>query len=141
MNPPQTILAIVLLMALASTAVAEEVVEVWKCFDYSDRKATKKTLFELRGSTTLALDVGTVHVAGVTSYTDFALVGLNRRWNWGLRSSRYRFSVVIKPGGQGEYFDFDDADEDGRAKPRQIFKCEVTTIVIDQGKIKEAGSK
>ena len=132
MNPdfPKTILAIVLLMALASTAVAEEyseAVEVWKCFSQGVDPNLNTALFELTRRDSFS-GPARVHAAGVTRLGWFTLVGLDRIWDWEWHKkdsgSHFRFSIVIEPGGRGKYYD----NFVNRAKPRQIFDCKMKTL-------------
>ena len=137
MNPdfPKTILAIVILMALASTAVAQEyspeAFEVWKCFSRGVDPNQNTALFELTRRDSFS-GPARVYAAGVMRLGWFTLVGLDRRWDWELykkdSGTHFRFSIVIEPGGLGRYYDWKFADEDGLANARQIFECKMKNL-------------
>ena len=63
---------------------------------------------------------GQISVAGVTHFAFFYIEGLNRRWDFG---KEMNYSFIIEPDGWGVYYDFRLAEDDGRTKARQVFKC------------------
>ena len=101
--------------------------ETWRCFELFDYdKAT--ALFTLIRVRIGGEDIGgEVSVAGVTRSAQFQVAGLNRRWDFGYNEGRgtYRYAFVIEPDSTGAYYDFLVSD-DGRAKPRQIFECQLS---------------
>lgn len=69
---------------------------------------------------------GTITLAGSTSQNaKFGIKGLERHWHWGLneKSKGYDYTFTISPDGMARYYDF-TASKDGRAKPRDLFRCE-----------------
>ena len=113
-----------LLLVISSEPVQSE---TWRCFRLFDRnKAT--ALFTLIRMGIGGEDViGEVSIAGATHLANFQVTGLDLRWDFGSDECRgaYRYSFVIEPGGTGAYYDFETSD-DGRAKPRQIFECQLS---------------
>ena len=100
--------------------------ETWRCFKLFDRyKAT--ALFSLIRMRIGGKEIGgEVSVAGTAHAAQFQVGGLNRRWDWdcdGKTGCRYAFS--IRPDGTGTFYDF-SVSEDGRAKPSQVFECQLS---------------
>ena len=62
---------------------------------------------------------GQVLVAGITFDADVEVQGVSRRWDW----NRGKDAMVIKPGGQGSYYNFRLADDEGRVKASSWFNC------------------
>ena len=62
---------------------------------------------------------GQVLVAGVTHNAMFSVQGVDRRWDW----NGTKDAVVIEPGGQGSYYNFRLADDEGRVKRSSWFEC------------------
>ena len=62
---------------------------------------------------------GQVLVAGVTHNATFSVRGVDRRWDW----NGAKDAMVIKLGGQGSYYNFRVADDEGRAKASSWFEC------------------
>ena len=127
---------VVSLMALTPVVVAEEKVsvnpfdevplesvEVWRCFDFFDEDEDA-ALFKL---TRYTEGLGLVQVAGTINHATFSIQGLDRRWDWDWSEdySTFRYSIVVRPNGSANYYNFDFADEEGRAESRQIYKCEI----------------
>ena len=101
--------------------------ETWRCFKLFDRNKTT-ALFTLIRMRIGGEDViGEVSIAGATHLANFQVAGLNLRWDFGSNEGRgaYRYAFVIEPDGTGAYYDF-ETSEDGRAKPRQIFECQLS---------------
>lgn len=101
-------------------------IEAWRCFAWSDydRATALFTLVRVRsGSEDL---IGEVSVAGVIHLTQFQVAGLTRRWDWNCdEETGCRYAFSIEPDGTGGYYDF-STSEDGRAKARDIYKCQLT---------------
>ena len=101
--------------------------ETWRCFKLFDRKNAKPLLTLTRVGVGNKDLFGEVSVAGVAHWTQFRITGLNRRWDWGCdKKTGCPYAFVIRPDNHGAYYDFSVSD-DGRAKPRQIFECQLSS--------------
>lgn len=93
--------------------------ESWVCYNWLD--STKaKPLVSLEGN--LEMGIGSVNVAGANHVAEYAVRGLNRRWDFGLSedAATYDFAFVIEPDGTGLYYDF---TLEPTAKASQRFTC------------------
>ena len=54
-------------------------------------------------------------------YANHKRVGINHRWNWGLKDDSYNYAFVIKPDGTGLYYDFSGGRTEVKAS--QVYKC------------------
>ncbi len=103
-------------------------IEKWRCFDIFDY-SEEEVLVTLSRVTGDGQDRehGEVLVAGVTYRADFRVVGLDRRWNWGEETSLFQqsfaYSFIIRPNGDGLYYDFSDVEIGGETSPSQTFTC------------------
>ena len=98
----------------------------WHCFKLFDRnKATP--LFTLIRMRIEGEDfIGEVSVAGTSHVAHFQVAGLNRRWDWGCdEKTGCRYAFSISPDDTGTFYDFSVSD-DGRAKPSQVFECQIS---------------
>ena len=75
--------------------------------------------------------LGKVTFAGVESYAQYLVQGLEREWHWCLQDEdNFRCSFVLRAGGDGVYYDFNapstSTRSDGHeiAQPAGRFKCE-----------------
>ena len=122
----RTCLILVAFTALAAFGVqAQEgrntITEEWRCFalfDFSKEtvavELTRKTPDgEAKGS-------GEVSVAGFTHKALFRIAGVERRWDFG---DEFNYAFVIKPGGDGAYYDFSSVEDGGTTSPSQRFNC------------------
>ena len=66
-----------------------------------------------------ARGTGKIAVGGVIHKTDFQIEGISRRWDWNDGED----AIVIGPSGQGGYYDFRLADDEGRGTASSFFKC------------------
>ena len=129
MNIAVTFAPLVLAIVFTSVAVAEEeeeapeIVELWECFSYLDENTTLFTLAQRRWSSG-KVDGG-VQLAGMLLLhnSQFKVEGLNRRWDWGMDDSGYRYSIVVSPDGTANYYDFRNADSGVIVGSQQSFKC------------------
>ena len=95
-------------------------IEIWECFGYSDRnKTTILTLTRFDNGT------GAVDAGGPTTYTEFRMAGLNRRWNWEEQGRGWRYSIILTLERTARYYDFSGVDSGEKTKPQEIFKCEM----------------
>ena len=116
---------VMMAVLLACSVQAEEKAdwaEEWKCFDPYDYdkksvliEAFRGKPYEIEGKWT---SFGVIKAAGSTSFGVFKVLGLDRRWNWG---DEYAF--VIKPNGDGLYYDFSNIEDGGTTSPSQRFNC------------------
>lgn len=91
--------------------------ERWECYDY----------FRSRKLGTLTADrygaSGTVDFDGIVASTQFAIEGIERRWDWGLGTDgTYDYAIVVSADGTGKFYNFRGSN-DGTAKPSDVFKC------------------
>ena len=101
--------------------------ETWHCFKLFDRdKAT--ALFTLIRMRIEGKDfIGEVSVAGTSHMAQFQVAGLDRRWDWGCdEKTGCQYAFSISPDDTGTFYDFSVSD-DGRAKPSQIFECQLSS--------------
>lgn len=114
------------LLSLSTSAVFGADVtasELWECgvytrigtTDWSSRAATL-TIHSDGNS-------GEARIAGQAFDASYTIEGINRRWDWGSR-----YSIVLRPDGEAAYYDFNFADEEGRAKPRMTLPCRRATV-------------
>ena len=97
--------------------------ERWLCAD------ALKTMFLPEPEPTIVLTresprdqargTGKIAVGGVIHKTDFQIEGISRRWDWNDGED----AIVIGPSGQGGYYDFRLADDEGRGTASSFFKC------------------
>lgn len=103
--------------------------EIWRCFALSDRnKGTPLFSLFRSPSGNEAVDlIGMVFVAGTAHAAQFRVAGLDRRWDFDYNEGRgaFRYAFVIEPDGTGAYYDFSTSD-DGTAKAKQIFRCQLS---------------
>lgn len=68
---------------------------------------------------------GEIEVAGTTFRTSYTVEGFDRRWDWGDSKNKKaaRFAFVISPNGTGSYYDFNFADQNGRATSKATYQC------------------
>ena len=93
--------------------------EKWRCFDrYDYLEAT--VLVELSRVTSEALGIGEVSVAGITYTAVFKVSGFDRRWDFG---EGFEYSFIIKPSGDGAYYDFSNVEDGGKTSPSQFYSC------------------
>ncbi len=123
------------LMMMATVAMGAEnepkVIETWRCYGSLDFVTTGEPLVTLLRYDNQVVDGltwsnGEITVTGLTPNTaKFGAAGINRRWDWGVDSvSSYAF--IISPDGEGKYYDFGFANDDGNAVPRQFFNCKMS---------------
>ena len=68
-------------------------------------------------------DTGKVDFNGIVASTQFAIQGIERRWDWGLGTDgKFDYAIVISTDGTGKFYNFRGSN-DGTAKPSDIFKC------------------
>ena len=108
----------------------EQQMETWHCFKLFDpNKATALiTLIRMRiaGEYFMEDFMGEVSVAGATHLAQFQVAGLDRRWDWNCdEKTGCQHAFSISPDGTGRFYDFSISD-DGRAKPRQVFECQLS---------------
>lgn len=115
-----------ILLCLANTAVAQQVVEVWECttlsstsklfIDWNNILVTSK-IFEGR-------EEGSIDVAGTTHRTIYRVEGFNRRWDFELADDfTYNYAFIISPDGYGKYFDFRNSETGESASPSMLMTC------------------
>ena len=125
---PKGLLTFVALSLLATVGVqAQEnrgmTTEKWQCLDRLD--FSNKTV--LVGLTRVAGDsedrgFGEVSVAGVTYRALFQVAGFDRRWDFG---EELNYASIIRPDGDGLYYDFSTVEDGGKTNPSQHFECVV----------------
>lgn len=97
--------------------------ETWRCQEGSQgywREGAPVLVVAVHGEG----DTGTVQVAGTEHAAHYSVEGFDRRWDFGpLTDAGLRYAFVIQPDSRARYFDFNFADAEGRAQPRQFFFC------------------
>ena len=100
--------------------------ETWRCFELFDRKRGRALLSLIRMRIGGEDIFGEVSVAGISHMAQFQVAGLNRRWDWGCNEKTgCQYTLGISPDGTGKFYDFSVSD-DGRAKPSQVFECQLS---------------
>ena len=99
--------------------------ETWRCFELFDRKQGRALLSLIRMRIEGEDILGEVSVAGISHMAQFQVAGLDRRWDWNCDEETCRHAFGISPDGTGRFYDFSVSD-DGRAKPRQVFECQLS---------------
>lgn len=94
--------------------------EKWQCFNRWDN-SRETVLVELTLVTGDGEDrgFGEVSVAGVTYRALFRLAGFNRRWGFG---EELNYAFIIRPDGDGQYYDFSTVEDGGKTEPGQHFE-------------------
>lgn len=90
--------------------------EVWRCSGSTsqvDHIVLTRHLLNDRD-----IGTGTVRAAGVTHRTVFRVAGVQRRWDWDLDGSAYRYSFIIDADGRALFYDFGSSD-----RPKGFYKC------------------
>ena len=124
----KTVLATTVFFLTVTAAAQDEeeytVLETWRCYesaDYSIRKILVK--LTKRKYNENGFIVGTVQVAGVDYRSTFAVNGFDRRWTFGDDGD---YSFIIKPNGDGLYYDFSSVEAGETTKANQIFICKMS---------------
>lgn len=129
---------LIIFLTLLPGYVCSETIETWKCSPGSHYSASNVVLTAkvnvinddnwilqpyIETDTPKKVKVGEINVAGTSHYgTDFVIEGFNKRWNFGLVDGGvYRYAFVIKPDGDGLYYDFGGKTEE--VSPSQFFSC------------------
>ena len=99
--------------------------DYWGCRDYVSSYNARPLIYV--GKHHERTSLGYVMLASDSSPTlaTYEKQGLEHRWNWGLDDDQksYQYSFNIKPDGVGAYYNFAMADENGTAKPQDLYKC------------------
>lgn len=132
MRPITIILVILLLfccMSHGNTAKAQTesdggTVTKWKCYS-GDSVVTLIGRHEPGG--------GTVTFGTISRVADFGLKGLRLEWGWGandletlmggVTEAIVRYKFIIRPDGEGLYYDFSGAEEGEKRLPQDTFRC------------------
>ena len=106
--------------------ISKETVETWTCFDTTDydKKSPLVVLdrYELTyHKTELTAEIGRVEVAGVEYHAKFNVYGFDRRWDFISNDESATYAFIIKPAGDGLYYDFSKSEEE--VSPSQFFEC------------------
>ena len=135
-----TIVVSIVLMAVPFAAGAQEsdvdreafeekiasCVYEWDCFDFADlQKETVLVNLNALKCPEEESGVGWVTLSGrkgLEQSGSFKIEGLEYRLLFGDGESEY-YLFVVKADGTGLYYDFSKIEEDGSAKPSQIFQC------------------
>jgi len=109
-----TILFISIFFSTAS--IAAQVVDTWECTDaYKTKVLVKATIFKGR-------QFGEIDVADKTYMSQYTVEGFNRRWDFDQRDDgRYKYSLVIKPNGDGLYYEF--PEERAKVSASMVLDC------------------
>ena len=115
--------ATIAIACLIVSAIAQaKPIEVWECqqtpYGDWDKILVVASVEEGR-------KVGTIAVAGVTHEAKFHVTGFDRRWDFGLENSSYRYAFVVRPNGQAAYYDFAEGKS---ATPSNTMMCRQRTI-------------
>ena len=122
--------AIIAVQAIAQDTepdISSEVIETWSCYDVVDYSKKSPLVVLSRhkftnNDTQETIELGEVEVAAVNYGSLFRVTGFDRRWDFGPEDRPTSFAFIIKPNGDGLYYDFTDSDEG--VSPSQFFKCE-----------------
>jgi hypothetical protein len=107
---------ILFISILFSTApIAAKVVETWECTEaYETKVLVKARIFEGR-------KYGRIEVAGTEYSSKYQVQGFNRRWDFDPRDDEFKYALIIKPNGDGLYYEF--LEEGGSVSPSMRLKC------------------
>jgi len=116
----KNLLSTIILCGMANMAIAQNVIETWKCENTLSSDiagvVVKALVFDGRES-------GRIEVAGVSHTTIFRIDGFYRRWDFGFSGTSYNFAFIISPDGRGRYLDFEG---EKNVKPSFFLKCRET---------------
>ncbi len=101
--------------ALDTHSQDEQVTERWDCYDFGNYDMSERKL----GTLTAKGNRGTVDIAGIVASTQFAIYGLQRRWDWG---PDFEYAIVMKTDGVARFYDFRDSDGE-KVPPSDSFRC------------------
>ncbi len=117
--PHMSAKAAILALCLATPALGAD---VWECFP----------LFEgLYGESVRAVvaeNSSSIYMTDQVNDTWYRVEGIRRVWRWGLGEldddpSSFRYAFVIKNGTDGAFFDFIQADDEGKAAADALYSC------------------
>ena len=119
--------------------------EFWACYDYSaSGEVQGRPIVELaRGLDGTESDEGFVEVVGASiQLGEFAVEGLDRIWRFGRYKDGIRksYALSISPDGKGLYFDFNNANRDGKVKAAGRYTCRRRDLV-DENALHQATDK
>jgi len=109
------------LILLYSGTVTAAPTEVWECKDKLDTSGWENIL--VRAKMYAGFNKGIINIFGVKQITDFDIIGINRRWDFGLskihnkgmvkiksdsdsQNGLNNLAFIIKPDGDAQYYDF-----------------------------------
>jgi hypothetical protein len=115
----KTLIAL-LSLAYSVTAYAKPV-EIWECQEPYGNWSNILVVVTIEEGRQL----GIVAVAGITHHAQFSVNGFDRRWDFGSKEDPLRYSFVVRPNGDAQYFDFGSAKT---AKPSNFMHCRQRTL-------------
>ena len=102
----------------STTSIAIEVVEIWECVD--KHRDVNKVL--VKAKVHKHRKTGEIDVAGITQQAIYYVQGFNRRWDFDPRDDgTYKYTLLIKPDGDGLYYEFPEGGEE--TSPKMRFDC------------------
>jgi hypothetical protein len=117
--------AIAFLTMLIAFNVQAQVTERWICKDaYTSAWTTIVTAEVLESKFS-----GLVMVAGTEHEARYQVKGFNRRWDFGLTDDdTYDYAFILKPNGDGIYYDFSSAAAGEVVQPSQFLTCQQSKL-------------
>ena len=100
----------------STISIAKEVVETWECTELHETKVlVKARIFKDRA-------LGEINVADITHPAMYGVNGFNRRWDFDPRDDgRFKYALVIKPNGDGSYYEF--PEERAKVSASMVLEC------------------
>ena len=124
---------VLIFSALSMLAVGSyaDVIERWVCKDrYSQAWKTIVTAEVLQEESS-----GIIRVAGVAHQSRYKVLGFNRRWDFGLADdATFDYAFVLKPNGEGAYYDFSSATSGDSVGPSQQLSCQQSSLNKESAK-------
>ena len=128
---PAVVVGIILLLVIGAGCIPanmafvsekeSEGVERWVCGDYIEGCSLFSTDC-LRFVGNVANGTGELRVGNVLEYTKFGYEGIERRWDWCIRSDNfYDCTFMISVDGVGKYWH--RGGSGGIERPTDVFKC------------------
>jgi len=109
-----------LIIIFLSTAAKAHVIETWECKEARDPSWRVVVYADVLDKK----DSGRIRVAGIVHNAYFRVQGFNRRWDFGeSMDGTFDYAFLIKPTGEGTYYEFRDSVPGQSVEPTHILNC------------------
>lgn len=113
--------AIALLIGATTATAYGKPVESWECRSIS---VAHWNNILVEATVDPGREMGSISVAGVVHRAQFAVKGFNRRWDFVLNErDAFDYAFVVKPDGDGSYYDFTNDEPGSIVQPSMMMVC------------------